>query len=53
MPPQVMTQQLRALPAKHGRFVRSAYDRFGGLTTWHKPYKQASVPIGALKDGGR
>src|SRR5215204_5380725 len=31
MPPQVMTQQQRALPAEHGRFVRNAYDRFGVL----------------------
>jgi hypothetical protein len=54
MLPQAMTQQQRALPAKHGRFVRNAYDRFGVLQRGASPTsRQASVCISAVKDGGK
>jgi hypothetical protein len=49
---QATTQKQRALPvATQGSFVTPGT----GLGSYNvaKPYKQASVPIGALKDGGR
>ena len=44
MAPQAMTQQQRALPTKHGRFVRNAQDRFGVLQRGACPTSRQASP---------
>jgi hypothetical protein len=49
MAPQAMPQQQRALPAKHARFVRNAYDRFGVLQRGRKPLLAGKHPYRRLE----
>jgi hypothetical protein len=52
MPPQAMTQQQQALPATtQGSFVTPTTGL--GSHNMAQVHKQASVHIGASKDGGR